>query len=71
MIDEKQIDRLSHVSDFVDFLEELNLQRDAAIQSLHGLPTDQLQQVCGRLLQLDDVLQMGGWATIQERRKLQ
>ncbi len=71
MIDEKQIDRLSHVTDFVDFLEELSLQKESIIQSMHGLPTDQLQQVCGRLLQLDDVLQMGGWGKIQERRKLQ
>jgi len=52
----------------VDFLEDLSLQKDAVLQSLHGLPTEQLQQATGRLLQLDDVLRMGGWDEIQSRR---
>lgn len=68
MIDNKQMDRLSHVSDFVDFLEDLSFQKDAILQSLHGLPTEQLQQTTGRLLQIDDILKMGGWNEIQKRR---
>ena len=71
MIDNKQIERLSHVNDFVDFLEELSFQKESIIQSLHGLPTDQLQQVTGRLLQIDDVLKMGGWQEIQQRKMSQ
>ncbi len=67
-MDAKTIERLSHVNDFVDFLEDLSLQKDAVLQSLHGLPTEQLQQATGRLLQLDDVLRMGGWDEIQSRR---
>lgn len=71
MISQKQLEQLSHVSDFVDFLEDLSLQKDSIIQALHGLPTDQLQQTTGRLLQLDDILKMGGWDEIQKRRQLQ
>jgi len=56
------------VDDFVAFLEDLNFQKEAILQSLHGLPTEQLQQTTGRLLQVDDVLRMGGWDKIQERR---
>ena len=70
MISEKQLDQLSHVSDFVTFLEDLNFQKDALLQSLHGLPTEQLQQATGRLLQIDDVLKMAGWDKIQERRMM-
>jgi len=67
-MDAKALERLSHVDDFVAFLEDLNFQKEAILQSLHGLPTEQLQQTTGRLLQVDDVLRMGGWDTIQERR---
>jgi len=67
-MDAKTIERLSHVDDFVAFLEDLNFQKEAILQSLHGLPTEQLQQTTGRLLQVDDVLRMGGWDKIQERR---
>ena len=70
MLDNKQIERLSHVNDFVDFLEELSFQKESIIQSLHGLPTEQLQQATGRLLQVDDVLKMGGWYEIQQRKML-
>ena len=67
-MDAKALERLSHVDDFVAFLEDLNFQKEAILQSLHGLPTEQLQQTTGRLLQVDDVLRMGGWDKIQERR---
>ena len=68
MISDKQIEQLSHVILFVEFLEDLNYQKDSLLQSLHDLPTEQLQQSTGRLLQIDDVLKMGGWDKIQERR---
>ena len=67
-MDAKSLERLSHIDDFVAFLEDLSFQKEAILQSLHGLPTEQLQQTTGRLLQVDDVLRMGGWDKIQERR---
>lgn len=69
MLDQKQLDHLSHIDEFIAFLEEVKDRREASIQQLHDRPTDSVQQLAGRILEADDILKMGGWDEIQSRRK--
>jgi len=68
MFDDKSRDELSHNSHFVAFLEEIAAQKDSALQALNDLPTERLQQATGRLLQLEDILNLAGWRAIQDRK---
>jgi hypothetical protein len=38
------------------------------IQQLHDVSSDRIQQISGRILQCDDILQMGGYDRIIARR---
>ena len=69
MIKPDQLDRLSNVEDFVKFLDELYEVRESLIQQLHDRPEGSVQQIAGRILQLDDVLTMGGWRELEKRRR--
>jgi len=69
MLDEKQIERLSHIDDFKAFLQEVRDRRESAIQQLHDSPDCSVQQIAGRILEADDILKMGGWDEIEKRRK--
>jgi len=68
MIKQEQIDRLSHIDDFIAFLEEVRAVREGSIQQLHDRPVDSVQQLAGRILQCDDILKMGGYDEIARRR---
>ena len=69
MIKQEQLDRLSHIEDFISFLEEVKSIREATIQQLHDRPDFAVQQIAGRILQCDDILKMGGWDAIEARRR--
>ena len=69
MITDEQIDRLSHIDDFVAFLEEIKGRRDMSISMMADKGTDGVQQIAGRILEADDILSLGGWGKIEERRK--
>lgn len=69
MIKQEQLDRLSHVEDFISFLEEIRSRREATISQLHDRPDFAVQQIAGRILEADDILKMGGWETIEARRR--
>ena len=68
MFTDKQRDSLAHSDGFVAFLEEVYGIREAQIMQLYDKPVDAVQQVAGRILQCDEILKMGGWDKIQERR---
>ena len=69
MITDEQIDRLSHIDDFVAFLQEVRDRRESTIQLLHEKADGSVQQIAGRILEADDILKMGGWEEIENRRK--
>jgi hypothetical protein len=69
MIDDKKIDQLSHIEAFIEFLDEIKDRRDLAIGMMADKPSEQIQQLAGRILEGDDILSLGGYAKIEERRK--
>lgn len=69
MLDAKQLERLSHIEDFVAFLKDIKETRESLIQQLHDRPTDAVQQLAGRILQCDDILASGGWREIENRKR--
>lgn len=68
MLDQQQIERLSHIDDFKSFLQEVKDRRESTIQQLHDRPDGSVQQIAGRILEADDILKMGGWDEIEKRR---
>ena len=69
MFDDKQRDALSHNDAFIAFLREVHELRETAIQQLHDRPVDSVQQLAGRILQCDDILSLGGWSAIENRKR--
>lgn len=71
MIDDKQVDRLLGSDDFVAFLQEVRDRREAAIQQLHDRPDSGVQQIAGRILEGDEILKLGEWEILEQRRRRQ
>ena len=69
MIAEDKIDHLSHIDAFIEFLDEIKDRRDLAIGMMADKGTEGIQQLSGRILEADDILSLGGYAKIEERRK--
>jgi hypothetical protein len=69
MISDDKIERLSHIDGFVEFLDEIKDRRDLAIGMMADKPVDGVQQLAGRILEADDILCLGGYGKIEERRK--
>lgn len=66
-LDARIKDRLSNVDDFVDFMGFVYERRESLIAEMHGAKTDELQQISGKILLCDEVLQAGNWRGIQAR----
>ncbi len=62
-------DSLIHNDAFVAFLQGIKDQRESFIQALHNAPTERVQQISGRILMADEILEIGGWRQIEDRRK--
>jgi len=69
MFDDKQRDGLSHNDAFIAFLQEVHDIRESAIQQMHDRPSETIQQLSGRILQCDDILNLGGWSAIAKRKR--
>jgi hypothetical protein len=41
--------------------------REETIQELHEAPTEQIQQVSGRIITYDQIIQMSGWEVLKKR----
>ena len=66
-LDRRIKDRLSNVDDFVDFMGFIYERRESLIAELQGARTDELQQISGRLMMCDEILQAGNWRSIRAR----
>jgi hypothetical protein len=62
-------DALLHNEAFIAFLDDIKAQREAFIQAMHAAPTERIQQVSGRILMCDEILETGGYRQIEERRR--
>jgi hypothetical protein len=67
MIEGKIVERLHNSKDFYLFLKEVHEGREFWVRQLHDIPTERLQQISGRILALDEVLDVGQYKVAQEK----
>ena len=66
-LDKRIKDRLSNVDDFVDFMGFVHDRREALIAEMYGAKTEELQQISGKIIMCDEILQAGNWRSIKAR----
>tara|TARA_Y200000002_G_scaffold153026_1_gene126542 strand:- start:840 stop:1061 length:222 start_codon:yes stop_codon:yes gene_type:complete len=64
---QEAIEALSHHESFGVFIQTILDLREEAIESLHDASSDNIQQISGRILTYDQILQMSDWRTLQKR----
>ena len=67
MIEEKALERLHNSEDFLTFLNYVAISREWCIGQMHDVSTDRLQQLSGRILALDEVLNVGKYTNLKNR----
>lgn len=67
MIEEKALERLHNSEDFLEFLNYVHSSREWCISQLHDVSTDRLQQLSGRILALDEMLNVGKYSSLKAR----
>ena len=55
---EKSLDRLSHISEFAQFLQCVQDERESCIAALFDSETHKIQQISGQILAYDQILKM-------------
>ena len=58
---EEDIKALSQHETFARFIQTIESAREEVIADLAGAPSDQIQQLAGRILAYDDILKMVDW----------
>ena len=53
---DKSITTLSNYYEFFEFIEGIHADRESAIQNLHGVNSDSVQQIAGQILAFDSIL---------------
>ena len=64
---EEDLKTLSHHEHFARFIKLINSLREECIAEMHESSTDNLQQLSGRIISYDQILQMTDWDTLQKR----
>ena len=64
---EEDLKALSNHEHFARFLQVISDLREETIEELHEATSDTIQQVSGRILTYDQVLQMCDWKNLQKR----
>ncbi len=64
---ETDLQSLSNHEHFARFLKVISELREETIEELHNASNEQIQQISGRILTYDQVLQMCDWRNIQVR----
>lgn len=64
---EKDIRTLQMHEAFGRFVNMIHQLREETIQEMHEAPTDRLQQLSGRIISYDQILQMSDWELLQKR----
>ena len=61
------ISKLQDYEAFARFVKMIHELREETIQELHEAPTEQIQQVSGRIVTYDQIIQMAGWELLKKR----
>lgn len=64
---EEDLRVLSQYEHFAHFLKVISELREETIGELHEASTEQIQQLSGRILTYDQILQMTDWRKLQVR----
>jgi len=63
----KSLEILQNNEHFLEFLNGLHEARENWIAQLHDRPTETLQQIAGRIVVLDDILEQANYKAVKER----
>jgi len=64
---EKDLQSLGNHEHFARFLKVVAELREETIEELHNASNEQIQQISGRILTYDQILQMCDWRKLQVR----
>ena len=64
---EEDLKTLSHHEHFARFIQLINSLREECIADMHEADTDKLQQLSGRIITYDQILQMVDWQGLQKK----
>ena len=60
------IEKLHEYEAFARFVKMIHELREETIQELHEAPTEQIQQVSGRVITYDQIIQMAGFDKLKK-----
>ena len=66
---EKDIETLSNYEHFARFINTIEQLREECLSDMHEASTEALQQLSGRILSYDQILQIVDWKKLQKRHK--
>jgi len=66
---EKDIQSLHNYESFARFIKVIEALREESIGDMHEAPTEQLQQISGRIITYDQILQMVDSKKLEKRHK--
>ena len=64
---ERDLQTLGNHEHFARFLQVISDLREETIEELHEATSDNIQQISGRILTYDQILQMCDWRNLQVR----
>ena len=64
---QEDLKALSNHEHFARFLQVISDLREETIEELHNADTEKIQQISGRILTYDQILQMSDWRTLRRR----
>ena len=64
---ETDLSVLSNHEHFARFLQVISDLREETIEELHNASNEQIQQISGRILTYDQILQMCDWRNLQTK----
>ena len=69
MIDDKSLERLHNSEDFLKFLDYVHGIREWCISQMHDIPTERLQQLSGRILATEEILNVAKYQELSDKWK--
>ena len=64
---EEDLKALGNYEHFARFLKTISELKEETIEELHNASNEQIQQISGRILTYDQILQMTDWRKLQVR----
>lgn len=64
---EEDLKMLSHHENFARFVQLINSFREECISDMYEADTDKLQQLSGRIIAYDQIMQMTDWNNLQKK----